>query len=275
MIDHKTVRVCLDIHKYDRLVKVVQNGGNGAPQVTSCPNIGDIVLAFSAKYVCYGRARVYALDDYRQSVEVEFLEFDGRRETVNWHDLRVISDSLRREPYLLNEIILVKLKLRRNAVDSNKIFEYLTHLQENDTPLQLRYAHGSRTSTEKRLPWIYSISGEMFDIATQLAINVSNIAAFIPVFYDVVPCNGFSGSNITVLILNKSLLQYGHVSCIRKEDIGHFLQNSTKVDEYGKKASLYSPFLPFFFFVMQCVGNVFSRNSHTILIDCFIVLLYL
>lgn len=262
--DHKTVvvrRMAMrgesDQHK--QLIEMAIAGGINAERITSRPGVGDIVLALSNVHSMYGRACVEQING--RAALVYFLEF-GCNETVDASNIKVIPDALGSSPCLLNEVTLTGVPA--SAKDPEKIVQYLTKLNHDQTLLQLKYADGK---VSRVLPWKIRIEGELIDVRTSASINQKAIelnapAPLISVVSESValsesmenlsscenvielPHKGFSGEKVAVLVLDNSLLKLGYVSGIRVTDSAIFGENDERVNAYGMQVAKDPPFLP-------------------------------
>lgn len=258
VIDHQTVRVRVNADNYQQLVDSVIKGAIDAPRLTSRPTIGDIVLALSKENAMYGRACVEEING--RSATVQFLEFGGS-EIAEASHIKVIPNSLRRETCLLNDIKLVGVP--SSAVKSEEIVDYLSRLCRNCTPLQLKYATDQTIDSSS---WRIRIEGELVDITTTMSINqkaielnvatplihvvneplllISTSVSEVSASANEMLYKGFSGENVTVLILDNSFLHSGYLSCIREADANLFGKNDANVNAYGERVANGSPFLP-------------------------------
>lgn len=261
--DHKTVYVRrkitrgeLDEHK--QLIQMAMDGSTAAERLSRRPAIGDIVLALSTTESVYGRARVEQIDG--NAVLVHFLDF-GCSETVGLNSMKTLPDALHRKPCHLNEISLGGVPT--SAANPKKIVEYLMKLSFDQTLLTLKYAD---SKVNQSSPWHIQIDGELIDVATSASINQKAIElsvqaplisvvseSFSPDSVDnlstcgnviELPHKGFSGENVTVLVLDNSLLKLGYISCIRVSDSNVFGENDERVNAYGTQAAKDPPFLP-------------------------------
>lgn len=255
-VRRKTVRGEPDQHK--QLIEMALDGSTAAARLPCRPGIGDIVLALSTTESVYGRASVEKIDG--SAVLVHFLDF-GCSETVGPSSMKILPDALRRAPRLLNKITLGGVPA--SAVNPKKIVDYLMKLSFDQTLLKLKYADGKVNQSS---PWQIRIEGELIDVATLTSINQKAIElnaqtplisvvseSFSPDSVDnlstcgnviELPHKGFGGENVTVLVLDNSLLKLGYISCIRVADSTVFGENDERVNAYGTQAAKDPPFSP-------------------------------
>lgn len=258
--DHNTVyvRQATVSHQYKQLIQKANDAGDIAERLTSRPSVGDIVLASSKLHSKYGRACIKRIEG--RTAHVHFLEF-GCVETVHASNIKAIPNTLRRLPCLLNEISLAGVP--EVSMNADKMIDYLLNLNNDRKPLKLQYATGK---VRQGSPWEIHINGELFDEATATSVNSKLIDLNVPVplrnvisqsvASAAVECpsssqnetellhKGFSGENVTVLILDNSLMKLGYVSCIRESDITIFGENDERVSAYGERVAKETQFFP-------------------------------
>lgn len=257
--DHRTLYVrqkpvSSEPDQYKQLVQLVNDASMGAERFTSRPTVGEIVLALSHTHSMYGRGTIEQIIGL--SALISFFEFGGS-EMVDAGNIKVLPDNLRRSSRLLNEITLAGVPT--DAMNSEKIVKFLTKLDSDQTPLKLKYTDDKVNEVS---PGHISIEGDLIDATTSISINQKviecNVAApLISIVSDSVagyvsadentvelPNTGFSGTNITVLILDNSLIKMGYVSCIRVADSVVFGENDERINAYGKKVANDPPFSP-------------------------------
>lgn len=254
--DHKTVyvRQATEGDQHKRLIQQAIDASTSAESLTSRPSVGDIVLALSNMYSMHGRACIELIEG--RTALVNFLEF-GCVESVDASNIKAIPNALRRLPCLLNEIKLTGVPA--DSVNADKMIDYLLKLNHDRKPLKLQYAtdkvhHGS--------PWQIFIDGELFDETTTTSVNSelidlnvsvkiisvnSQSAVQAPVEShneNELPQKGFSGKNVTALIVDNSLMKQGYISCIQVSDATIFTENDERVNAYGERVAKETPFLP-------------------------------
>lgn len=85
---------------------------------------------------------------------------------------------------------------------------------------------------------LISVVGE----SLMLSVSMENLASSENVIE--LPHKGFSGENVTVLVLDNSLMKSGYISCVRVEDSAIFGENDERINTYGDQAAKDPPFLP-------------------------------
>lgn len=244
VVRRKAMRGEPDRHK--QMIQMAIDGGITAERISSRPGIGDIVLALSNVHSMYGRASVEQING--RAALVYFLEL-GCSETVEASNIKVIPDALRSLPCLLNEVTLTGVPA--SAKNPEKIGQFLTKLNHDQTLLQLQYADGK---TKRISPWQIRIEGELIDVRTSASINqkaIESLASSVSVENlsscengIEIPHKGFSGEKVTVMVLDNSLLKLGYVSCIHVADSTTFGENDERVNAFGMQVAKDPPFLP-------------------------------